>query len=209
MSGLEAHTLCIILCGKISLCWIGSSRQGLMLPMLNISRDWIKFNKYIDNWLGPFLAPNQGLCTNINCTIVTFQFHCNISIPLTWLTYGHHRLWTVAWRQSDTRPLRVLYTDGLVQDRSISIANTLEIPQSCIKSPGYISLHMSFICYTYCHVNSTQMVNFMGIHKVIINIDSGPVPVRHQDTDHTLCWWSWARLRRPRCKCTGDTAVQQ
>ena len=109
MSGLWAHTLYIVLCGKISSCCIGSSRQGLMLPMLNVSRDWFKFNKYIDNWLGAFLAPNQGLCININCTIVTFQFHCNISIPLTWLTYSHHRPWTVAWRQSDTRPLLVLY----------------------------------------------------------------------------------------------------
>ena len=125
--------------------------------VLCLSRDWIKFNKYIDNWLGAFLALNQGQCTNINCTIVTFQFHCDISIPLTWLTYGHHRLWTIAWRQSDTRPLLVLYTDGLVQDRSISIANTLEIPQSCIKSPGYISLHMSFIYYTHCHFICKQV----------------------------------------------------
>ena len=209
MSGLEAYTLCIILCGKMSLCRIGSARQGLMLPMLNISRDWIKFNRYIDNWLGAFLAPNHGLCTNINCTIVAFQFHCNISVPLTWLAYGHHRLWTVAWRQSDTRPLLVLYTDGLVQDRSISIANTLEIPQSCIKSPGYISLHMSFIYYTHCHVNSIQMVNFMGIHKVIINIDSGRVPVRHQATVHTPYQWASARKQHPCHKCPGDTAVQQ
>ena len=207
MSGLEAHTLYVILCGKISPCWIGSSRQGLMLPMLNISRDWIKFNKYTDNWLGAFLAPNQGLCTNINCTIVTFQFHCNISIPLTWLTYGHHRLWTEAWRHSYTRPLLVLYTDGLVQDRSSSIANTLEIPQSCIMPPGYISLHMSFIYYTYWHVNSTQMVNFMGIYKVIINKDSGPVPVRHQATVHTSCRWASVRLQHPCRKCTGDALL--
>ena len=53
------------------------------------------------------------------------------------------------------------------------------------------------------------MVNFMGIHKVIIDIDSDLVPDRHQDTVHTLCRWSCARLQHPRCKCTGDTTVQQ
>ena len=89
------------------------------------------------------------------------------------------------------------------------LSNTLEIPQSCINPPGYISLHMSFIYYAYCHVNSTQMVNFMGIHKVIINIDSGPVPVRHPATVHTPCRWASARLQHPCHKCTGDTAVQQ
>ena len=53
------------------------------------------------------------------------------------------------------------------------------------------------------------MVNFMGIPKVIINIDSGPVPVRHPATVHTPCRWASARLQHPCRKCTGDTAVQQ
>ena len=172
---------------------------------------FIKSNIYIAIGLVPARAPNQSLCTIINCNIVTFQFHCNISIPLTWLTYGHHRIWTVAWCQSDTRPLLVLYIDGLVQDRNISIANALEIPRSCIKPSGNINVHMSFIHHTYCHINYTHMVNFMGIHKVIINInlDSGPVPVKHQATVHTLCRWSSAKLEHPCCKCTGGIAVQQ
>ena len=60
------------------------------------------------------------------------------------------------------------------------------------------------------HLLSHQFhtVNFMGTHKVIIDIHSVLVPVRHQATVHTLCGWSCARLQHPCCKCTGDTAVQ-
>ena len=100
-------------------------------------------------------------------------------------------------------PVRHQATDGSVQDRSIG--------DTAVLHQGIWIFKLAYVIHIlyYCHVNSTHMVNFMGIHKVIINIDSGPVPVRHQATVHTLCRWSWARLQHPCRKCTGDTAVQQ
>ena len=84
---------------------------------------------------------------------------------------------TEAWCQSGTRDLLLYYIDGSVQDCSISIANAMEIMQSRIKPFIYISLH--FYVIHYCRFSATQMATFLGIHKAIIDINSGLVPVRH------------------------------
>ena len=65
-----------------------------------------------------------------------------------------------------------------MQSCSIPIINAVEIHvlNSCINSSGYISLHMTLMHHTYHHINSTHMVNFMGIHKVVMNKDSVLVP---------------------------------
>ena len=121
---------------------------------------------------------------------------------------GHHR-YSQGLAGSQAQGHCLHHMDGLVQAHSIPIINALEILHSCIKPAGYTSLHMTLLYHTYYHINSTHIVNFMGTHKVIIDIDSDLVPIRHQATVHTLCRWSCARLQHPCCKCTGDTAVQQ
>ena len=114
-------------------------------------------------------------------------------------TYYHHR-YSQGLDASQAQGHCLHHMDALVQARSIPIMYALDILHSCIKPSWYTSLHMTLLYHT---------VNFMDTHKVIIDMHSVLVPVRHQATVHTLCRRSCARLQHPCCKCTGDTAVQQ
>ena len=67
-----------------------------------------------------------------------------------------------------------IHIDDLVQDCSISIANVLEILQSCTK-PSTFAHSLRPFCYSICHLNLKgpiyyELIYFLNVHSVVVFI---------------------------------------